>query len=79
LSTPNQAGESTLSQEELSIVNLPKESSSCVKLNHPQKHILRDVNEGIQLRNRVVNQVSYSCYLSQFEPKRVEEALQYET
>jgi hypothetical protein len=36
----NQAGEFISSQDELSIVNLPKEPSSRVKLNHHQKHIL---------------------------------------
>jgi hypothetical protein len=26
--------------------------------------------------NEVANQVTYNCYLAQFEPKKVEEALQ---
>jgi len=67
------------SQDELDPADLPKEPSSRVKRNHPQRQLIGDINEGIQLRNRVVNQVSYTCYLSQFEPKRVDEALQDES
>jgi hypothetical protein len=54
-------------------------TSSRVKLNHPHRQLLGDVNKGLQLRNRLVNQVSYNCYLFQFEPKKVEEALQDES
>jgi hypothetical protein len=52
-------------------VDPPKEPSSHVKLNHPSEQLLGDLNEGIRLRNRVVNpldevanQVTYSCYLA---------------
>jgi len=77
--TENLALDSDSSQDELDAAHPPKEPSSCVKLNHPQKQLLGDFNEGLRLRNRVVNQVSYNCYLSQFEPKKVEEALQDES
>jgi hypothetical protein len=77
--TLNPARDSISSQDELDIFNLPKEPSSRVKLNYPHKQLLGDRNEGIQLRNRVVNQVSYNCYLSQYEPKKVKEALQDES
>jgi hypothetical protein len=33
----------------------------------------------IQPSNEVANQVSYSCYLAQTEPKKVDEALQDES
>jgi hypothetical protein len=79
VSNPNPARDSISSQDELDIVNLPKELSSRVKLNHPHKQLLGEVNEGLQLRNRVVNKVSYNCYLSEFEPKKVEEALKDES
>jgi hypothetical protein len=49
--------------------------SSRVKLNHPREDMLGNVDEGLRLRNRVLNQVSHSCYLSQLEPKKVTEAL----
>jgi hypothetical protein len=41
--------------------------------------MLGTVNEGKRLRNKVVNQVSYSCNLSQLELKKVNEALEDES
>jgi len=59
---------------------------SWVKLNHPPQQLLGTIDEGHRLRNRVIqptsevaNQVSYSCYLAQTEPKKVDEALQEES
>jgi hypothetical protein len=64
-------------------INPPIEPASWVKLNHPSRQLLGNLNEGRRLRirvinpsNEVANQVTYNCYLDQFEPKRVEEALQ---
>jgi hypothetical protein len=64
--------------------NPPKQS--WVKLNHPPQQLLRTIDEGRRLRNRVIqptsevaNQVSYSCYLAQTKPKKVDEALQDES
>ena len=52
-------------------------------MNHPLEVIMGSMNE-LTLRKRTVdkyvaNFVSYSCYLSQVEPTRVEEALQDES
>ena len=60
-----------------------KGPSSRIKQNHPLEDILGDMNELI-LRKRTVdkcvaNFMSYSCYLSQVEPTKVEEALQEES
>ena len=60
-----------------------KEPSSRIKLNHPSKVIVGNMNE-LTLRKRIVdkcvaNFVSYSCYLSQVEPTKVEEAFQDES
>ena len=60
-----------------------KGPSSKIKLNHPSEDIVGNLNELI-LRKRTVdkcvaNFVSYSCYLSQVEPIKVEEALQDES
>ena len=57
--------------------------SSRIKLNHPLEVIVGNMNE-LTLRKRtfdkcVANFVSYSCYLSQVEPTKVEEALQDES
>ena len=51
-----------------------------IKLNHPPEVIVGNMNE-LTLRKRtfdkcVPNFVSYSCYLSQVEPTKVEEAFQ---
>ena len=59
-----------------------KGPSSRIKLNHPPKVIGGNMNE-LTLRKSTVdkcvaNFVSYSCYLSQVEPTKVEEALQDE-
>ena len=56
-----------------------KGSSSKIKQNHPPEDIVGNMNE-LTLRKRTVNKcvanfVSYSCYLSQVEPTKVEEAL----
>ena len=58
-----------------------KRLSSRVTLNHPTSNIIGDLNKGLCLRREPsysVNHVTYNCYLAQFEPKRVEEALKDE-
>jgi hypothetical protein len=64
-------------------INPLKEPASWVKLNHPSRQLLGNLNEGRRLRSRIINppnevanQVTYNCYLAQFEPKKVDEALQ---
>ena len=59
-----------------------KGPSSKIKLNDPPEVSVENMNE-LTLRKRTVdkyvaNFVSYSCYLSQVEPTKVEEALQDE-
>jgi hypothetical protein len=56
---------------------------SRVKLNHPSHQLIGTFEEGRRLRNKMIqpssevaNQVSYSCYLAQTEPKKVDKALQ---
>ena len=49
--------------------------------NHQESNIIGSLDEGLCLRkgNKLLaNHVTYHCYLAQFEPKRVEEALQDE-
>ena len=60
-----------------------KGPSSRIKQNHPPEDIVGNLNE-LTLRKHtidkcVANFVSYSCYLSQVEPTKVEEALQDES
>ena len=54
-----------------------------IKLNHPPKVIVGNMNE-LTLKKRtidkcVANFVSYSCYFSQVKPTKVEGALQDES
>jgi len=70
-------------EDEDSSANQPKQA--WVKHNHPPQQLLGTINEGRRLRSRIIqpnsevaNQVSYSCYLAQSEPKKVDEALQDE-
>ena len=59
----------------------PKRPSSRVILNHPLSNIIGELDEGLRLRKGPaynVNHVTYNCYLAQFEPKKVEEALKDE-
>ena len=60
-----------------------KGPSSRIKLNHPSKVIVGNMNE-LTLKKRIMdkfvaNFVYYSCYLSQVEPTKFEEALQDES
>ena len=60
-----------------------KGPSSRIKLNHPPEDIVGNLNE-LTLRKRtidkcVTNFMSYSYYLSQVEPTKVEEALKDES
>ena len=50
--------------------------SSRVRLNHPSSNILRSLNDNMRLRSKALSVITHSCYLSQFEPKKVDEALQ---
>jgi hypothetical protein len=73
------------SDQDLEPINHPIEPASWVKLNHPSRQLIGSLNEGRRLRSRIINpsneianRVTYNCYLAQFEPKKVEEALQYD-
>ena len=59
-------------------VSTSKKPSSRVIKNHPNSNIIGSLDEGLRLRKGnilLANHVTYHCYLAQFEPKRVEEAL----
>ena len=62
------------------VSTLKKPSSRVVK-NHMEINIIDSLDEGLCLRKGstlVANHVTYHCFLAQFKPKRVEEALQDE-
>jgi hypothetical protein len=83
-SSPTTSGSTPTTSEDEDMQANPLKQSR-VRQNHPHQQILRNVNEGRKLRSRVIqpaneiaNQVSYSYYLTQTEPKKVDEALQDE-
>ena len=55
--------------------SLVKGPSSRVRLNHPSSNILGSLNDNMRLRSKDLSVITHSCYLSQFEPKKVDEAL----
>ncbi|XP_022891908.1 uncharacterized protein LOC111406762 [Olea europaea var. sylvestris] len=57
---------------------LPREPSSRVKSNHSKVNIIGNLDEGMRLRKRVLNNLTYTNYVSQIEPKKVEEAVRDE-
>ena len=63
------------SEQKGTFTSLVKGPSSRVKLNHPVTNILGSLNDNMRLRSKALNVITHSCYLSQFEPKKVDEAL----
>ena len=62
-------------------VSTSKRPSSRVIKNHSDSNIIGSLDKGLRLRKgniMLANHVTYHCFLAQFEPKKVEEALQYE-
>ena len=86
LASPSTLGTPSLVENSANITTSPdseshkeKGPSFKIKQNHPLKDIVGNLNE-LTLRKRTVdkcvaNFVSYSCYLSQVKPTKVEEAL----
>ena len=64
------------SEQKGTFTSLVKGHSSKVRLNHPITNILGSLNDNMRLRSKALNVITHSCYLSQFEQKRVDEALQ---
>ena len=63
------------SEQKGTSTSLVKGPSSRVRLNHPTKNILGSLNDNMRLRSKALSVIMHSCYLSQFEPKKVDEAL----
>ena len=64
------------SEQKGTSISLVKGPSSRVKLNHPATNILGSLNDNMRLRSKALNVITNSCYLSQFESRKVDEALQ---
>ena len=67
--------ETQQAQHEFSLSSEQKgTSTSLVKC--PTTNILGSLNDNMRLRSKALSVITHSCYLSQFEPKKVDEALQ---
>ena len=71
-----QHGFSPSSEQKGTSISLVKGPSSRIRLNHPSSNILGSLNDNMRLRSKALSIIPHSCYLSQFEPKKVDEALQ---
>ena len=71
-----QSEPSPSSEQKGTSTSLVKVPSFRVKLNHSATNILGSLNDNMRLRSKAMNVITHSCYLSQFEPKKVDEALQ---
>ena len=67
---------STPTSQNNTSTSLVKGPSTRIKLNHPITNILGSLNDNMQLRSKALNVITHSYYLSQIEPKKVDEALQ---
>ena len=75
--TPQEHDESsTLSRQTSTTTSLVKGPFARVKLNHPSTNILGSLNDNMRLRSKALNVIIHLCYLSQVEPKKVDEDLQ---
>ena len=59
------------SEQKGTSTSLVKGPSSKVRLNHPTTNILGNLNDNIRLRSKALSVITHSCYLSQFEPRKV--------
>ena len=64
------------SEQKGTSTSLIKGPSFRVRLNHPATNILGSLNDNMRLRSKALNVITHLCYLSQFEPNKVDEALQ---
>ena len=46
-----------------------------VRRLHNKKDVIGNVHEGVRTRHQIANLISFTCYTSQIEPKKVDEAL----
>ena len=51
------------------------EPAPSVRKLHDKDDIIGEVREGVRTRRQIANQISYTCYTFQIEPKKVDEAL----
>ena len=67
---------STPPKQQFTSTSLMKGPFARVKLNHLVTNILGSLNDNMCLSLKALNFITHSCYLSQVEPKKVDEALE---
>src|SRR5579862_3666490 len=77
--TPN-VGMSTVNNDDTQPIDRvhllnSKEPAPWVRKLHDKDDFIGEVNECVRTRHQLANLLSYTCYTSQIEPKKVEEAL----
>ncbi|KAK1572556.1 hypothetical protein Q3G72_034540 [Acer saccharum] len=75
--TSNFDEEETQSFNRVSLLN-SNEPTPWVRKLHDNDDIIGEVNEGVKTRLQITNLISYTCYTSQIEPKKVDEDLNNE-
>ncbi|KAK0577509.1 hypothetical protein LWI29_034213 [Acer saccharum] len=74
--TPNVGTSNEVTQPSTRVPNLDSnEPAPWVRRLHNKEDVIGDVNEGVRTRRQIANLISFTCYTSQIEPKKVEEAL----
>jgi hypothetical protein len=77
--SPNVGTSNVQNEDTQPIARVPlvdsKEPAPWVRKLHDKEDIIGEVNEGVRTRRQLANLLSYTCYTSQIEPKKVEEAL----
>ena len=51
------------------------EPTPLVRRLHNKDDVIGDVNEGVRTRRQIANLISFTCYTSQIEPKKIDKAL----
>ncbi|KAK0583521.1 hypothetical protein LWI29_037786 [Acer saccharum] len=74
--TPNVGTSNEVTQPSTRVPNLDSnEPAPWVRRLHNKEDVIGDVNEGVRTRRQIANLISFTCYTSQIEPKKVDEAL----
>jgi hypothetical protein len=77
--TPNVGTSNVVDNDTQPIDRVPNldsnEPAPWVRRLHNKDDVIGDVNEGVRTRRQIANLISFTCYTSQIEPKKIDEAL----
>ena len=72
--TPNLDEEVTQPLDRVPLLD-SNEPAPWVRRLHNKDDVIGDVNEGVRTRWQIANLISFTCYTSQIEPKKIDKAL----